>query len=592
MSASILAIVPTEGLRNRMWEIASHMEALDLQIVIANQSGSVKIAAKIGAEYDAIIACSGTAELLRDTCSIPVIAMGISRYDLLCCFMLAQFGTKKAAIVGLSFITSKAAAVKALFQYQIDIITIHDDQETSACLTRLREEHYTLVIGDTLACTIADSLGMESNMIVFGDETIENVLSRTVELVDACRRQKQRADLCEQLLQDADQVTLAFNTSKHLVLSAGSAPSKLAIVSEWDNKPALWENAKNEPTLERFGDGLWLTRKKNVRLSAENYVCFHLRPFPSIPVGAKRGISIMTDMESEHIATESYMEHSKIMSPVLELARRYSKFNFPVVLIGERGVGKDTLAYIMNAYSKQKFAATVMIDCILIDEEEWMRLLNDTGSILFQFNVMFYYRNFEMLSPLLKEKIVKHIKQMKTKDRSFHIVAVNSDSTASEVSCLFPSSLNTLQCNTLFIPSLRARHADIPDLVALYTNQLNNHLGTRPVRIEPAALALLQNFSWPGNLYQLKRIIIELISMKAAPIISEEDVRLALRHETSNMVISNTSMRINMSGTLEDIEKRIICFVLDEENMSYTRTAARLGISRATLWRKMKEIPV
>ena len=45
---------------------------------------------------------------------------------------------------------------------------------------------------------------------------------------------------------------------------------------------------------------------------------------------------------------------------------------------------------------------------------------------------------------------------------------------------------------------------------------------------------------------------------------------------------------INISGSLEDIEKRIIHYVLKEEGMNQTKAAARLGISRATLWRKLK----
>ena len=55
------------------------------------------------------------------------------------------------------------------------------------------------------------------------------------------------------------------------------------------------------------------------------------------------------------------------------------------------------------------------------------------------------------------------------------------------------------------------------------------------------------------------------------------------------MVISGASTLMNMNGTLADIEKRVIRHVLTEENMNQTRAAARLGLSRVTLWRKIRE---
>ena len=82
--------------------------------------------------------------------------------------------------------------------------------------------------------------------------------------------------------------------------------------------------------------------------------------------------------------------------------------------------------------------------------------------------------------------------------------------------------------------------------------------------------------------------MIELLSISNGPVIGEAAVYTALQQEVSSMVISHSSTMINISGSLEDIEKRIIHYVLKEEDMNQTKAAARLGISRATLWRKLK----
>jgi transcriptional regulator, propionate catabolism operon regulatory protein len=66
-----------------------------------------------------------------------------------------------------------------------------------------------------------------------------------------------------------------------------------------------------------------------------------------------------------------------------------------------------------------------------------------------------------------------------------------------------------------------------------------------------------------------------------------------IHKETIEKVLSNknisTELIMSHKGTLKEIEKEIIQMVLEEENQNQTKTAVRLGINRATLWRKLKE---
>lgn len=588
MRTKVLAIVPNSSLGNTMQTVAESWPGIELHILLGNLSDGAQIARDMGAKYDVIISRGGTADMIRRCCDAPVVEMGVSSYDMLRTILLAQFNGGKAAIVGFPFISSSARMVRDLFQYQIDIFPINTTGEIGACLEKLKGEGYALIIGDVITCDMAAALGLNSILITSGVETIEAAFRRAQELTALRRESEERAALLEKLLDGVNQMVFAFASGKTLVFSGGEDPFRATMLAQLQQEDRLWDIPENEDSLQDVCGAQWLLRRRAITAGRQAYTAFFIRHFPMVPVGARRGITVITDNEPEHIITETYMEHSRYMRPILELARKFSKFHYPVVMMGERGVGKDTLAFIMKHHAKSKFAATVMIDCVLVPEDIWFSMLNDQKSIFFQSGVMFYYRNFELLSPALKDKIIKHISRSRTQGRSFHIIAINSDSTVSEANCLLPSALDTLQCNTLFIPSLRARQGDIPQLVALYFSQLNNQMGTQAVRIEPRAVSLLQSFPWPGNLYQFKRIMIELLSMSDEPIISEETVRTALQQEVSSMVISHANTTINISGSLEDIETRIIHHILREEDMNQTRTAARLGISRATLWRKLK----
>lgn len=588
MSISVLMVVPHEGLRNMVRETVPPSEEADMQILVLS-SGAGRIDQSIAAgKYDAVIACGCHLFLPASVGQIPVIETGISSFDMLRAILLAQFSGKNMAVVGLPDITSPAHSVMGLFQSRYDVFSLGSREETGAVLGSLKEKGYSLILGDTETAERAKALGFDSIAILPGKETITQAFSRAVELVRSTKAVHQRNDLLTHLMTDTGMSVMAFSEMDKPLFSSGEALQYPALVQRLYAQD-LWGMPENEPRLLTMGDRRWLVTRKGITQDAQRVIAFSLVPFPALPVGTQKGITISTDLESEHVATETYMEHSRTMAPVLNMAKRFSKFNFPVVLIGERGVGKDTLAYIMRNYSKQKFAATIMIDSVLISEAQWMELLNDVKGILFQQNVLFYYRNFGLLSPFIQEKIVKHVTRMKTQDKSFHIISIDSDSNMQETDCLLPTVLNTLQCNTLLVPSLRARTDDIPSMITLYMNQLNYQVGSQVAVFEPGAVALMQKFSWPGNLYQFKRIITELVTMTDSSVITEANVQMALQQETNSAALSGSSMFLNTDGTLEEIEKRILHHILKEEKMNQTKAAARLGINRVTLWRKIKE---
>lgn len=588
MNIRILAIVPSEGLRNAMRAVAEGWEQVDLHVLVGNLDEGAKMVRGIGQDHDAVISRGGTAELIRQCCTVPVVEMGVSSYDMLRTIMLAQLNGGKLAIVGFPFISASAGMVKDLFQYQVDIFPVHSQEEIGPCLERLKGEGYSRIIGDMITCDMAERLGMDSTLITSGVETIENALRRACEICAASGGYRRRAALLEGLIEETDQLVFAFDEGRSLVFCGGRGLGRDAVLDAAAGG-GYWELPEGESRLLRIKgwDEMWLLRRREIQAAERRFTAFYARGIPALPAGARSGVSMITTKEPEHIAAENYMENSRYMRPILDMARKFSKFCYPVLLVGERGVGKDTLAFIMKNGSSGRFVATAMIDCILVQEEAWLAMLNDVNSLLFLPNVMFYYRNFELLSPTLKDKLVRHISRMRTRGKSFQIIAVNSDSAASEADCLLPSALNTLQCNTLFVPSLRARRGDIPQLATLYISELNNQMGTEAIRLSPKAMALLQAFSWPGNLYQFKRILMQLLSVTDGPVIGEDSVRLALRQESNEMVLSNSGTLVNTSGTLEDIERRIIHLVLKEENMNQTKAAARLGISRSTLWRKL-----
>ena len=138
----------------------------------------------------------------------------------------------------------------------------------------------------------------------------------------------------------------------------------------------------------------------------------------------------------------------------------------------------------------------------------------------------------------------------------------------------------------LFIPPLRDRKADIALLAEKFID-LHRERGGREIRgLSPGGRRLLENYDWPGNIRELQNAIEYAFAMGQGPILTESDLPPELRGEEPGPQLSNASPRRNERGTSPEAER--ISVALERAAGHRGRAAQSLGMSRATLWRKMK----
>ena len=160
----------------------------------------------------------------------------------------------------------------------------------------------------------------------------------------------------------------------------------------------------------------------------------------------------------------------------------------------------------------------------------------------------------------------------------------------SEVGALFRDKLN---CLSLYLPPLREMSARIPELVRLSISHLNASLPRPILGAEPEATALLQDFRWPHNYAQFRRVMSELTVTASGQIITTEDVRRILGKERHVGVFTfreeNSPAPLDLNRPLQEIDRDVALRVLEESGGNQTAAAKRLGISRTTLWRLLKK---
>jgi transcriptional regulator with PAS, ATPase and Fis domain len=104
--------------------------------------------------------------------------------------------------------------------------------------------------------------------------------------------------------------------------------------------------------------------------------------------------------------------------------------------------------------------------------------------------------------------------------------------------------------------------------------------------ISKKGLDYLKSYSWPGNVRQLENVIEKLIVRSVDGYIDFDLIKEAVE-SIKYPEHKRTDRNLDLNKSLEAIEKDIIKEVLAEENFNKKSTAARLGIGRTTLWRKL-----
>jgi DNA-binding NtrC family response regulator len=132
---------------------------------------------------------------------------------------------------------------------------------------------------------------------------------------------------------------------------------------------------------------------------------------------------------------------------------------------------------------------------------------------------------------------------------------------------------------------LRERLEDIPIIADRLLDQLSWDMKRSPLRIsESARLAMLQ-YSWPGNIRELRNLLERAALLSDEGIIHETGLEFELR------VRRKTDVNVRFADlTLKEMEKRYILQVLESEGRRVAQAARRLGIPRSSLYAKIREL--
>ena len=135
------------------------------------------------------------------------------------------------------------------------------------------------------------------------------------------------------------------------------------------------------------------------------------------------------------------------------------------------------------------------------------------------------------------------------------------------------------------LPPLRERREDIPLLVKAFLDEFSRENNKQVRELTPEALNLLLAYDWPGNVRELRNALEQMVVLARAERLTVRDVPAQIRGSVDVTKIS--VVRVGM--TVEEAERQLIKQALKETDGNRTKAAKKIGISRRTLHRKLKE---
>ncbi len=595
----ILVIAPYDG----MAEIYMQLDAQRTNVSLSVFTGNLETGLAVAREqlqqqhFDAIISRGGTAELLRRELPIPVIDTEISVYDVLRAIKLAENYSGSFAVAGFSSITNCARIICNLLRYNVDIFTFTDSSEVVPALESLRARGYNLIICDMIGTIVSSQLGLSSILVASGKESCENALDTAMQMISESRSLYQRNLVFQAILQNSDEQYLIYDSAgKEWFSTLGDSAVDLAIKDMAVNYASSSQKNANRRVTKKLGDQMVTISGKEISCDGETYTVINISLTPSLAPEEDESILVYNQTQEDSRTYLSKYNSANYVGDTRRMIESYARTLQPVLILGETGTGKDKAAELIYSDSVYSTFPLFVIDCDQMSERKWASLMTNDSSPLNELKTTLYFKHVNALSATKIDRLISYCNASDLSRRNRLIFSfVEDNATDLRQNPVYSWLTNRLQCMVLRLQPLRERTEDLPSISTLYFNQLNAELGKQIVGFSPQALRLMQEFPWPHNLDQLHRVIHELAILEKGAYIEEEQVRMILKVESNaltpdqcHLPAASLATSLDLNRSLEEINYDIIRIVLKEEHMSREKTAARLGISRSTLWRILK----
>ena len=587
----ILAIAPYEAMASALERCAESYPGVRMDVFTGDLQEGVNLLRTLDLSlYDVIISRGGTADLILNMAEIiPVVEIPVQVYDILRAIRLAQNYTDKVAVLGFPGVTGNAHTLCNLLQMDIMIETVYNSSEIPDVLERLKKKEIHTVICDVVSQRAAKAAGFQALLITSGESSLQQAIESAERQGRIFRTIQNETSILRAMLQQNLQQCVVLNTERDTVYSFARnlTEETLAVMRR---RISMIPEKRELLFYHQEGSTLHAITASKFEVRGQPLFVFRDQP-AQIPLrSAQSGIRFYDMTECEQLFSGSFFTLSGSMGTMEAQLTAFSTSKHPLMILGEEGTGREQVVRALYLRSDFRNHPLIVIDGGRINDRSWSYLTEHQASPLGTTHTTVFFHHIEDLSPQRQQMLLSLIEETGMARRLWLIFAC--EATEGRPLHAFARELSArLGPLTLTVPSLRSRKDEIPALASLYLCNLNMELGKQIIGFEPAALDMLTRYDWPGNYAQFKHVLHESAIMTTGLYISAGNIAEFLARERGlyYRLPDGPGAVFPEEMTLDEMIHSIVEKSLADNHGNQALTARKLGISRSTLWRMMKQ---
>lgn len=565
MGIKTLLIAPYPALEHVMEECIKVEPELNMKIELANLQEAIPIAKEAEKQgIEVIISRGGTAQLIEQEVTIPVVDIHVSGYDMLRVLTLANDYPGKKAIVGFSNITMGAKAITDLLEIPIEVFTIEDAIEVDPLVNQLKMDGYQLIIGDVITRDAAAKYNLEGILIQSGREAIFEAIKEVKSIYRMLRKQRFQMTIMQTIIERQFSDVIVMNRDGNIVYENWKRFSDSPLsVKKMINIIQQKSDSKEELDIIETNQHKRVKQMMvPIKIEGELHYLFAFSSMKDLVLDNSLHI---IDVPTPPVI----LSKSDSMKRCIEKIQSNLSRN-GWILIGKSGTGKKLIT-------------------------KWIHFQKNRGNgLLAVMSAKAFINMNQQLDPDIKTIYLNEIEMLSLEELRIFVgkVKSNYNNGITIIIAMETSGINGytalpyLEFIRVDLPILVERKEDIRPLVTHFLTAFHSEFGTSAIKIKEDAWQVLESYSWPGNVEELYLLIHDAVKEEKGFVIGKGLIQQLLGERLNKMETMDNKY---LQGTLEEIEKRIIGAVMEEEHYNQTKVAERLGINRTTLWRKLKQ---
>ena len=301
---------------------------------------------------------------------------------------------------------------------------------------------------------------------------------------------------------------------------------------------------------------------------------------------------------------------SPAMNHLREQVSLAAPTNGRVLILGESGTGKVLVARTIHSSSRRKSGPFIEVNCASIPEElieselfghvrgSFTGAVADkpgrfeqanSGTIFLDEIADMSLKTQAKVLRVLQEQVMERVGGTQRIKVDVRVLAATNKDLPGEIRAgRFREDLYfRLNVIPIFVPPLRDRQQDIPLLAEHFMAMLAAEDGKRPKRLAPEAAARLQQYSWKGNVRELRNVIERLLIFVQGDTVTAQDLGFLGRDGVPEAPAPQGPL-VPLSEARDQFEKDYILQTLAANQGNMSRTAEVLGVERSNLYKKLR----